>query len=57
VNLVAQGADRNAEYIGGVGSIPAPPSQRLANEATFDRRNGVADKLSNEINFVWRETS
>jgi hypothetical protein len=57
VNLVAQGANRNAEHIGGVGSIPTPPSQRLANEAAFDRRDGVADKLSNEINFVRRETS
>jgi hypothetical protein len=57
VDLVAQGADRDAEHIGGVGSIPTPPSQRLTNQSAFDRRNGVADKLSNEINFVWRETS
>jgi hypothetical protein len=52
VNLVAQGADRYAEYVGGVGPISSPPGQRLANEPTFDRRNSVADKLSNEINFV-----
>jgi hypothetical protein len=57
VNLVAQRADRNAEHIGGVGSIPTPPSQCLANQAAFDRRNGVADKLANEINFVRWEAS
>jgi hypothetical protein len=57
VKLVAQGADRYAEYIGGVGPISSPPSQRLANEPAFDRRNRVADKLSNEIDFVCRETS
>jgi hypothetical protein len=53
VKLVAQAADRYAEYVGSVGSISTPPSQCLANQAALDRRNGVADKLSNEINFVW----
>jgi hypothetical protein len=52
VKLVAQGADRNAEYIGGVGSISPSPDQCLANESAFDGRNSVTDKLSNEINFV-----
>src|SRR5579862_470721 len=55
LNLIAQRADRYAEYVGSVGPISASPSQCFANELAFDGLNSAADKISNRLKFRWRE--
>src|SRR5579871_5759739 len=44
VELVAQGADRNAENIGGVGAVPEAMLEGLQDEVALHVRNGAADE-------------